>query len=185
MRIKRSLSAEQDTIRRFLAVLGGGSIALSNKLRATPVFFISAHSFIRGYIEDGFFRKEELLIKALEEVGFAGDSGPVDGMRVEQAKSRTTAASLLEAAERWQAGEEDARAEVGWNASEYSLVVRQHLDRLKNLIFPLLEQNLSHDDEHELGDRLGAMPIDEPLDDGTDTFNRLIEKLEEDLADWD
>ena len=185
MRLKRSLSGEQDTIRRFLAVLGGGSIALSNKLRATPDFFISAHGFIRGYIEDGFFRKEELLIKALDEVGFANESAPVEALRAEQAKSRETGVNLLECAKRWQAGDENARAEVGWNASEYSLIVRQHLDRLRNLILPLLEQNLSHDDEHALGDRLGAMPIDEPLSDGTEAFTSLIERLEEELADWD
>lgn len=185
MRLKRSLSGEQDTIRRFLAVLGGGSIALSNRLHATPEFFISAHSFIRGYIEDGFFRKEELLIKALDEVGFANESAPVEALRAEQAKSQETGVNLIEATKRWQSGDENARAEVGWNASEYSLIVRQHLDRLKNLILPLLEQNLSHDDEHALGDRLGALPIDEPLTDGTDTFIALIEKLEEDLADWD
>ena len=63
--------------------------------------------------------------------------------------------------------------------------MRQHLDRLRNLILPLLEQNLSHDDEHALGDRLGAMPIDEPLSDGTEAFTSLIERLEEELADWD
>jgi hemerythrin-like domain-containing protein len=185
MRIKRSLSAEQDTIRRFLAVLGGGSIALSNKLHATPGFFISAYNFIRGYIEDGFFRKEELLVKALEEVGFSEDSGPVEAIHAEQAKSRVAGANLLDSAERWQAGDENARAEVGWNASEYSLIVRQHLDRLKNLIFPLLEQNLSRDDEHAMGDRLNSISIDEPLDDNTDTFLHLVETLEEELADWD
>lgn len=185
MRIKRSMSAEHDTILRFLAVLGGGSIALSNKLHATPDFFISATDFIRSYIEDGFFRKEELLIKALNEVGFSEESGPVEAIRAEHTKSRTTRANLLEAAQRWQAGDEGARAEVGWNASEYSLIVRQHLDRLKNLVFPLLEQNLSRELEHALGDRLGEMPLGEPLEDGTDVFLRLIETLEEELADWD
>jgi hemerythrin-like domain-containing protein len=184
MRIKRSLSAEQETIRRFLAVLGGGSIALSGKLPATPDFFISAHSFIRSYIEGGFFTKEELLIKALGEVGFPPDSGPIEAMRLEHTKSQETGMLLMEAARRWKTGDESARAEVGWNASEYSLIVRQHLDRLKNLIFPLLEQNLSREVEHAIGDKLNAMPIEESLDGDMGPYLKLIETLEEELADW-
>jgi hemerythrin-like domain-containing protein len=185
MRIKRSLNAEQETIRRFLAVLGGGSIALSNKLHATPSFFISGHRFIREYIEGGFFKKEEVLIGALGEVGFAPETGPIEAMRTEQTKSHQIGLLLLEAAERWHAGDESARAEVGWNASEYSLVVRQHLDRLKNLIFPLLEQNLSREEEHEMGEKISTMPVKGSLNEEPDTFIKLIETLEEELSDWD
>ena len=68
---------------------------------------------------------------------------------------------------------------------EYSLIVRQHLDRLKNLIFPLLEQNLSREDEHAIGDKLNTMPIEESLDGDTGPYLKLIETLEEELADWD
>ncbi len=185
MRIKRSLNTEQETIRRFLAVLGGGSIALSNKQHAVPAFFISSYEFIRDYIEKGFFKKEELLIKALEEVGFSQESGPIEAIRTEHNRSRLIATNLLEAARRWQAGDESARPEVGWNASEYSLVVRQHLDRLKNLIFPLLEQNLSREIEQEMGEKISLIPIEGAQDGESNKFIALIEKLEEELDDWD
>jgi hemerythrin-like domain-containing protein len=106
-------------------------------------------------------------------------------MRTEHAKSRETGLLLLEAANRWKAGDESARAEVGWHASEYSLIVRQHLDRLKNLIFPLLEQNLSHDDEHALGEKLNSMPIEVTPGGNPGKLTRLVETLEEELVDWD
>ena len=50
---------------------------------------------------------------------------------------------MIKAARQWQAGDDRARTDVSWSASEYTSNFRQHLDRLKNLIFPLLEQNLS------------------------------------------
>ena len=70
MRITKYLRADQEVITHFLAVLGSGSVMLSTSKRARPVFFIAAHSFIKEFIEEGFFRKEELLIKALDEGGF-------------------------------------------------------------------------------------------------------------------
>ena len=57
MRISKNLRPDQDNILRFINVLGGGSVILSTTKYARPSFFISAHSFIRDYIEDGFFKK--------------------------------------------------------------------------------------------------------------------------------
>jgi hemerythrin-like domain-containing protein len=77
MRIARKLSADQETIQRFLTVLGAAMIELSSNKLARPEFFILAHTFIRDYIEGGFFKKEELLIEMLEEIGFPPDDGPI------------------------------------------------------------------------------------------------------------
>ena len=73
MRITKSLKGDQEILKRYLDVLGGGSVALGNSKLAQPDFFISAHNFIQEYIEEGFFKKEELLIKALEDGGFPPD----------------------------------------------------------------------------------------------------------------
>ena len=56
MRITKSFRADQENISRFIAALGGGSVVLSSKKHASPGFFISAHTFIKDYIEDGFFK---------------------------------------------------------------------------------------------------------------------------------
>ncbi len=62
MRITKNLRADQDNIKRFLAALGGASVELGHSKRARPSFFIFAHGFIHDYIEEGFFKKEDLLI---------------------------------------------------------------------------------------------------------------------------
>ena len=146
MRITKNLRPDQENISRFIAVLGGGSVILSTTKYARPSFFILAHSFIQGYIEEGFFKKEEMLIKILEDNGFPNESGPVGAMLGDHKKSREAADVLITAAKQWQAGDEDARSEVGWATSQYTSTIRQHLERLKNLIFPLIEQTISIDD---------------------------------------
>lgn len=184
MRFTKNLRADQETIARFLDVFGGGSVALAGSKLARPGFFIFAHQFIHEYIEGGFFRKEDLLLKALEDSGFAGDEGPVGSMRLEQKKSREAAELLVHAARAWQAGDENARLEVGWAASEFSSVFRQHMDRLKNLIFPLLEQNLTPEDEHKIAEGFNNIVFEGTVKDDPDKYAKLIETLEEELSDW-
>jgi len=170
---------------RFLDAFGSGAAILSQSKRARPGFFLFAHTFIHEYMEAYFFKKEELLLQALEDEGFPGNEGPIGAMHSEQKKSREAAELLLNAAKAWQAGEEEARVEVGWAASEYSSTLRQHMDRLKNLIFPLLEQNLTPEGEHKIAEGFnnilfaGTMKNDQP-----EKFIKLIQTLEEELSDW-
>lgn len=184
MRITKSLNADQEIIMQFLDIFGGGAVALSGNKYARPGFFIFAHTFIREYIEGGFFKKEEFLIKALENCGFPLDDGPIGAMRAEQQKSREAAELLINAAKGWQAGDEEARVEVGWATSEYTSAMRQHLERLKNLIFPLLEQNLSRDDEHEVAEGINKVLFEGALKDDPERYNKLLDSLEEELSDW-
>ena len=184
MRITKNLRPDQENITRFVTVLGGGNVVLSTSKYARPSFFILAHSFIRDYIEEGFFKKEEVLIKILEEGCFPTESGPINAMLNDQKKSREAAEVLINAAKQWQAGDEIARSEVGWAASEYTSTIRQHLERLKNLIFPLLEQTISIDDEHKLSEEINKIIFEGALKDGTEKQIKTIEALEEELSDW-
>jgi hemerythrin-like domain-containing protein len=184
MRVTKSFKKDQETVLRFLDVLGGGSTVLGTSKLARPGFFIIAHDFIRGHLEEEFFKKEELLLRALENSGFPPDEGPIGAMRSEQEKCRNAANLLITASKEWQAGVEDARAEVGWAASEYTSTFRKHLDRLNNLIFPLLEQNLSTDDEHRIAEGLNTIAFETSLKGEANKYIKLIESLEDELGDW-
>ena len=184
MRIARKLKDDQEIISRFIAVLGGAMIELSSNKLAGPGFFIVAHTFISEYIEEGFFKKEELLMKALGDVGFPPDDGPIYFMQSDQKKIREAAEQMIKAAKQWQAGDDRARTDVSWSASEYTSNFRQHLDRLKNLIFPLLEQNLTIEDEHKIAEGMNTVLFEAALQDDPDKYEKLVTELEEELADW-
>lgn len=184
MRLTKALRADQEIITRFIAALGGGSVALSNSKLPRPKFFILAHNFIREYIEEGFFKKEELLVKVLEEGGFPPDSGPIGTIRNDQKKSHDAAEAMLHAAKQWQAGEEAARSETGWATSEFTSTMRQHLERLKSLIIPLIEQTISVDEEHTVSEAINSIVFEGGLKDGAGKYIKLTEELEELLSDW-
>jgi hemerythrin-like domain-containing protein len=182
MRIQKNLRSDQEIIVRFLNVLGGASTILTNNKYARPQFFLLANDFIQGYIEKGFYKKEEVLVKTLEEGGFPLDEGPIRAIHIDQQKSREAAANMVQAAKHWESGDEDARAEVGWATSTYTSGVREHLERLKGLIFPLLEQTISIEEEHKLSEVVNSLPLE--IQNGAEKYIHIIETLEDTLSDW-
>jgi hemerythrin-like domain-containing protein len=184
MRIPRNLQTDQDHITRFLAVLGGASLEVRNNKRAKAKLFISAHQFIRDYIDEGFFRKEEFLISILEEGGFPPNQGPIGAMRSDQKKCHDAAEVLIETASAWQAGDAEARSEVGWASSEYTSTMRQHLERLKTLIYPLIEQTLPIEAEEKVSADIKGIVFEGGLKDGVEKYVQLIKELEEEFNDW-
>ncbi len=181
MSIIKNLRPDQDIIKRYLGILGTGSASLGNNKRAQAGFFITAHAFIDGYIEQSLFKKEEILIKALEDGGFPAGSGPVGNMRSDQEKSRKEAELIITAANLWQGGDEAAKGELGWALGSYTTTLKTHMERIKTLIIPLLEQTLSLEDEDKLVGGLDVIGFDIDL---TKKFTQQIEALEEEIGDW-
>jgi hemerythrin-like domain-containing protein len=62
--------------------------------------------------------------------------------------------------------------------------MRQHLERLRNLIFPLLEQNISPEDEHKISEGLNTIAFENSLKGEADKYVKLIESLEDELREW-
>lgn len=184
MRIPRNLQTDQDHIARFLTVLGGASVEVRNNKRAKAKLFILAHQFIKDYIDEGFFKKEEVIIKILEEGGFPTDQGPIGAMRADQKKSREVAEALIDTATIWQAGDETIRSEVGWASSEYTSIMRQHIERLKTLIYPLVEQTLPMEAEETVSHEIKNIVFEGGLKDGVEKYVKLIHELEEEYSDW-
>jgi hemerythrin-like domain-containing protein len=184
MRITKYLRTDQETIIRFLDMLGVAASMLNGNKRARPGFFIVSHTFMHEYVEESFFQKEELLFKALIDSGFPAEDGPIVAMRAEQAKCIESSEHMGNAARGWHGGDEEARGEVGWAASEYTLTFRQHLDRLNNRIYPLLEQNMSEEDEYKISEGLNKIAFEVSAKDETDKYITLVETLQEELNDW-
>lgn len=184
MRVPRNLQTDQEQIARFLNVLGGASLEVRTNKRAKAKFFLLAHTFIQDYVQAGFFKKEEVLINILIDGGFSESQGPVGAMRADQKKCADDAETMLAAASAWQNGDENARAEVGWSAHEYSSTLRQHLERLKTLIYPLIEQTLPMEAEEKVTEDIKAIIFEGGLKDGAEKYVKIIGELEEEYKDW-
>ena len=184
MRISRNLKNDHEIITRFIAILGSGMLEINNNRFASPGFFSVAYTFISEYIEGGFFKKEELLIRVLQDIGFSPEASPISNMRVEQEKSHEVAEQFIEAVRKWQAGDEIARNNVGWFVSEYTSTMREHLERIKSLVIPLLEQNLSVEEEHKIAEGFNSIVFEADMENDPDKYEKMIKTLEDELSDW-
>jgi hemerythrin-like domain-containing protein len=185
MRATRILKQDQDLVGRFLAVLGRGLVVASRNKTARPAFFIVAGNFIHEFLEPQYLAKESVLLQALEDCGFARDSGPVGNMRAEHVKSREIAQMLSEAARAWQAGDETGRAEVVWATSEYTDLMRHHFERLRNLINPLLEQSVTEEGELKIAEDLNRIEFADRAVEDPEKYNKLIKLLDDEVRDWE
>ncbi len=184
MRIIKILRADQDLIARFVAVLGRGLATAGQSKSARPGFFVFAGNFIHGYIEPIYFKKEVVLLTALEDCGFPADKGPVGTMHADHEKSREISKALFGAAKQWQSGDGSGRADVVWATSEYTGLMHRHFDLLKNLIHPLLEQTLSPEDEQKAAEQLNLVAFADPEEDSPGKYTRIVEMLEEEVGEW-
>jgi hemerythrin-like domain-containing protein len=184
MRVAKHFRGEQELVEQFIDILGKGSTTLMGSKHANAGFFMFAHQFIQGYVQPVLFKKEELLLKTLEEIGFNPDDGPVGAMYADYRHCQETAEQLLNAARSWHAGDEEARAEVGWASSNYTSALRQHINRLKNLIFPLMEQNVSQEDEHRFSEKLNNFAFENSAQSDPAKFLQLLNSLKDELDDW-
>ena len=184
MRIIKILHSDQELVERFLDVLGSGLSVASQSKAGRPGFFIFAADFINEYLEGVYFKKEEVLLKALEDYGFPPNSGPVGTMHEGYEKCREISKILSDASRRWLKGDKESRTEVIWATSEFSGVMHRHMELLKILIHPLLEQSLSEEDEQKAAVQLNVIAFEGTSDDSHDKYSKLVKTLEDEVSDW-
>jgi hemerythrin-like domain-containing protein len=184
MRISKILHEEQDLVARFITVLGKGLNVASQSKAARPGFFVFAGNFIQGYLEPVYFQKEEVLLGALEDCGFPSDDGPVGSMHAGQQKSRLLSKEIFEAARQWQAGDEAGRAEVMYSTSEYLEIMHAHLEMLRNLINPLLDQSVPVEGDEKAAAALTRIAFGDNSPASLDKYVDMVQMLEAELAEW-
>jgi hemerythrin-like domain-containing protein len=132
------LREEHRLIEGVLDALELGAHRLGDGSGMSADFFVAAVDFIRGFADDAHHRKEEgVLFKAMARHGFSEETGPVAMMLFEHGEARRFTASLGEAAERLQRGDESAREDVITYALAYVRLLRQHIMKEDNILFEM------------------------------------------------
>jgi hemerythrin-like domain-containing protein len=105
-----------------------------------------------------------VLFKALVANGMPERGGPVGVMLAEHEQGRAFTRAMRQAAEHWQAGDQAARADVVRNALGYVTLLRQHILKEDNVLFPMAakvippaqQERLTGDFDHIEHEETGA-----------------------------
>jgi len=150
MKATNILSEEHRVIERVLDSLETGAERLASRQPVQPEFFLSAADFIQGFADGCLHRKEEgVLFKQMEAHGVPVQGGPVGVMLAEHDLGRQYTRALRAAAQELQSGNESAARQVIESAQNYVALLRQHIYKEDNILFPMADRVIPAE-QHEL-----------------------------------
>jgi hemerythrin-like domain-containing protein len=138
MEATQILMDEHRVIERVLAAMEKAIEAINSGRSVKPVFFLDTADFIKGFADGCHHAKEEkVLFEAMVQAGVPKAGGPVGMMLLEHEQGRVFVRAMRAGAEKWQAGDESARKEVLNAANGYVDLLRAHIYKENNILFPL------------------------------------------------
>lgn len=141
MEATKILMEEHRVIERVLAAMEIASHRLVSGESIRERFFLDVADFIRGFADGRHHRKEEgVLFPAMESAGVLKVGGPIGVMLAEHEEGRRLARAMRAAAERLQAGETLAKEAIAANARGYVALLRQHIAKEDNVLFPMADR---------------------------------------------
>ena len=139
MQATKILMDEHRLIERTLDAMQRAAERVQQGEELRPAFFINAALFIKNYADGCHHHKEEgRLFAAMSKAGNTA-GGPIGVMLAEHEQGRELTAAMLEAAQNWERGNMEARLYAAHNALGYVALLRQHIQKEDNVLFPLAD----------------------------------------------
>lgn len=176
MKATEILMQEHRLIERVLDALetAAGHVAQHHAVR--PGFFLDAADFIAGFADDCHHHKEEdVLFGAL---GGPETGGAIDMMLDEHQQGRSLNKGMRDAARRLESGDDTARGPLVSNARQYVALLRDHIEKEDEMLFPMADELLSAEQQGELDRGIERIEREETAAGTPAKFKALAERLE-------
>jgi hemerythrin-like domain-containing protein len=185
VRATESLSADHRLIERLITAVEAGAEMLEAGELPRPAFFLDAVRFIKEYADGTHHRKEEtVLFATMGEHGMPVEGGPIGVMLHEHECGREFTADLRQAAERLAAGDTGAATAVVVGARNYAALLRQHIFKEDNILFPMASRVIPPDEQHAVMERFDAIDREQAPGHTREAYVALVERLESETAAW-
>lgn len=173
------LSEEHRIIERVIAAMETVSNQLEAGQPVRPEFFLEAADFIKDFADGCHHAKEEgVLFPAMTASGLPQQGGPVGAMLMEHEQGRVYARGMRAAAEKLQAGDRSAVAEVLRNARGYAALLRQHILKEDRVLFPMAGQVIPAEKHDEIFEEFERIEEEETGEGVHEKYLAVAEKLE-------
>ncbi len=177
------LSSEHRVIERVISAIEAGAERLEAGEPVRPGFFLDAAQFIKGFADGCHHRKEEgVLFKTMGDHGMPTQSGPVGVMLFEHEQGRSFTRGMRAAAEKLQSGDSAARQAVIENANGYASLLRQHIYKEDNILFPMANQVIPVAEHDKVLDGFEHVEHEETGEGVHEKYLALAEALEKEIA---
>lgn len=179
------LRDEHAGIERMLNVLEIAARRVQRGEQVPPELFRDATDFFRNFADGCHHAKEEEhLFPALEERGVPREGGPLGVMLTEHDEGRACIRAMKAAIEPAFAGDPDSRKALVENALGYVALLRQHIFKENNILFPMADTLLSPAEHSHLYDAFDAIERQRTGPGEHERYHRMIDEWERKAAAW-
>jgi len=173
------LMGEHRNIEKVLDALDTAASRLWAEEEIRPGFFIEAADFIKGYADGCHHAKEEgVLFISMQKHGVPVQGGPIGVMLDEHEQGRMTTSAMRQAAERWEDGDDAAIRDVIQNARNYVSLLRQHIAKEDQILFPMAERALPLADQEQMLEAFKRVAREDISESVCANYLELAERLE-------
>jgi hemerythrin-like domain-containing protein len=179
MKATQILMDEHRLIEHVLDAMQLASERVSRGEQMRPAFFINAALFIKNFADGCHHRKEEgVLFIAMNESGMPSEGGPIAVMLAEHEQGREFTREMKAAAEHWDAGDLSARPAVIQNAQGYVALLRQHIHKEDNILFPMADRLIPPERQQKVMEEFDRIELEETGAGVHEKYHALAEVLE-------
>ena len=177
------LRNEHRIIERVVASLERAAGRLGAGEPVSARVFILTADFIQGFADGCHHRKEEgVLFPALEAAGIPREGGPIGVMLAEHEQGRHLARGMRSAAERLASGDKDASKAVVDNALRYVALLRGHIAKEDNILFPMADRIIAGLAQAEVSEAFNRVEQEETGQGVHERFLALVDTIENEAA---
>ena len=173
------LMNEHRVIERVLDALDIATQALDRGAQVRPEFFLESADFIAGFADGCHHRKEEgVLFEAMIAAGMPPHGGPIAVMLAEHEQGRRFTRGIRDGVKKWQDGDADGRRILATNARGYIALLRDHIMKEDDVLFPMAAQMLGPGQEAQVLRDYARVAEAASCDLSTGRYIALAERLE-------
>jgi len=173
------LKHEHRIIERMLNILESAVQHVEAGQAVSADLFRQAVDFVRVFADRCHHGKEESnLFPRMEEKGVPRQGGPIGVMLIEHDQGRAYVRGMAEAIDGYARGEASARQQIVQNARDYIALLRQHIMKEDNILFPMADQVLSDAEQRALLDKFDQVENQVVGPGAHEKYEKLVGELE-------
>lgn len=173
----QQLMAEHDAVLVALQILEKVEAALGSEERA-PEHLGQLLDFFKGFVDRCHHGKEEdVLFPELERRGVPREGGPIGVMLQEHELGRGHLRAMSEALDRLRRGEAGAAAAIREHAQAYRAMLREHIDKENNVLFPMADRLVPEDIAASLIERFEEIERDRVGEGKHEAYHAMLDSL--------
>jgi hemerythrin-like domain-containing protein len=180
MKPTQELIAEHDAVLVALQILDKVEAALEAKNEQALEHLGQLLDFFKGFVDRCHHGKEEdVLFPELERRGIKREGGPIGVMLMEHDAGRGHVRTISGELDRLRRGEAGALAAIRQSADAYRDLLRAHIHKENNILFPMADQLVPDDVAATLAEKFEEIERDRVGEGKHEAYHAMLHTLKE------